>query len=355
MSKDYYKILGVSKTASKDEIKKAFHKLAHKYHPDKGGDEAKFKEASEAYQTLSDDTKRKQYDTFGSGFSGGGGGGAGFNPGGFGFDFSGFQNGGQGMEFDLGDIFGDFFGGGRRTKKGRDISIDVQISFKEAVFGTTRKTSLNKVSTCEHCAGTGAEKGSKMKTCNTCQGKGQVKETRRSIMGSFSSVKTCDTCHGRGGIPEKVCATCRGEGVHKKTEELEINIPAGINTGQMIRFTGGGEAIPHGQAGDLYVKVYIDKDETFTRDGYNLHMDLSIKMSEAILGASRDIETLDGSLKLKIPEGISSGEILRVREKGVPNSGSKRGDLLVKIIIKTPTKLSKTARKLVEDLKTQGL
>jgi len=356
MAKDYYDILGVKKSATKDEIKKAFHKLAHKHHPDKGGDEVKFKEVSEAYQTLSDDTKRKQYDTFGSGFSGGGSGGAGFDPSGFGFDFSGFQNGGQGMEFDLGDIFGDIFGGGgRRTKRGRDISVDVQISFKEAVFGTTRKVSINKVSSCDKCGGSGAEKGSKMKTCATCQGKGQVKEVRKSIMGSFASVHACTDCYGRGEIPEKICSTCRGEGVYKKTENLEIKIPAGIDAGQMIRMTGGGEALAHGPAGDLYIKVHIDKDKVFTREGHNLYMDLSIKMTEAILGTNLDIETLDGKLKLKIPEGISSGEILRVRDKGVPSASGKRGDLLVKIFVTTPTKLSRTARKLIDDLKQEGV
>ncbi|MFA5319105.1 MAG: DnaJ domain-containing protein, partial [Candidatus Paceibacterota bacterium] len=229
MSKDYYKTLGVEKKASKEEVKKAFHKLAHKYHPDKqGGDEQKFKEINEAYQILSDDNKRAQYDQFGSGaFNGAGpgpgGGGFGGQGGWGGFDFSGFQNGGgfsaqggpaSGWEFDLGDIFGDFFGGQGRgqtqARRGRDISVDIQISFKEAVFGTERNILITKVSQCESCHGSGAEAGSQMKKCPTCGGKGKVNETRRSIFGVFQSSRICDTCLGRGEVPEKKCPTCKG-------------------------------------------------------------------------------------------------------------------------------------------------
>jgi molecular chaperone DnaJ len=357
MAKDYYETLGVPKTASKEEIKKAFHKLAHKHHPDKGGDEAKFKEASEAYQILSDDAKRAQYDRFGANGPMGGGGG-GFNPGqqGWDFDFSGFGGGqGQGgFEFDLGDIFGDIFGGGGRTKRGRDISVDTQITFAESIFGTSRKITINKVGKCQTCEGSGAEPGSKTKTCDKCQGKGKVQETRRSIMGSFNTVVTCDKCHGKGQVPEKACKTCGGQGINKHNEEIEVNIPAGIEVGQMIRMTGQGEAISNGQAGDLYIKVHIQADKTFQRDGHNLTMHLEIKLTDSLLGASYNIKTLDGDVSIKIPEGISSGEILRVKNKGVP-VGNRRGDLLVTIIIKTPTKLSKNAKNLVEKLKEEGI
>jgi len=366
MSKDYYKTLGIEKKASKEEVKKAFHKLAHKYHPDKqGGDEAKFKEINEAYQILSDDNKRAQYDTYGESggpFGGAQGqqGGAGFG----GFDFSGFQNanGGQGFEFDLGDIFGDLFAGGgersrtRGQKRGRDISVDIQISFKEAVFGTERNILINKVSACETCGGSGAEKGSQMKKCSTCDGKGQVKETRRSIFGVFQSAQECEVCHGRGEVPEKKCKACSGAGVLNKQENIKINIPAGLDTGEMIRLSGQGEAISGGQAGDLYVKVHIEKDPWFKRVGHDLVTEIKVKLTEAILGGEYKLETLDGPLTLKIPSGLAYGEILRIKSKGVPMRGaSRRGDLLIRVTFPTPTKLSKKAKQALEDLREEGI
>lgn len=349
--KDYYQILGIEKNASKEDIKKAFRKLAHKYHPDKGGDEQKFKEINEAYQVLSDDKKRSHYDQFGSADFGGGNPGAGFG----GFDFSGF--GGQGVEFDLGDIFGDIFGGGRRSRqrRGRDISVDIIVPFAEAVFGTKRKVLITKTGVCDDCSGTGAKKDSKMKKCGTCNGAGQIHETRKSFIGSFTSVRECDECHGKGEIPEEKCGTCHGEGIIKKTEEINIQIPVGINNGEMIRMSGHGEAISNGVSGDLYVKVHVEPHKTFTRDGDDLRMTLPIKMTEAILGTDKMIETLDGEVKLKIPAGVSAGEILRLRSKGVPKSASTRGDLLVKITVPTPTKLSAKAKKLIDELKEEGL
>lgn len=354
MAKNYYDILGVDKNASKDEIKKAFHKLAHKYHPDKnGGDEAKFKEVNEAYQVLSDDRKRQQYDTFGSA------GGAGFDPNNFGgFDFSGFaRNADGGIEFDLGDIFGEFFGGGRnnRVRRGRDISVDIQISFAEAVFGTERKVLINKVAACEHCAGSGAEPGTKTKSCPTCNGAGKVEQQRRSFLGTFTTTKPCDTCYGKGVVPETPCKTCGGVGVREKSEEVTIRVPPGIETGEMLRMTNQGEAVPGGVNGDLYVRIHVEKHSLFRREGANLHMNLDVKLTDAALGAEYVIDTLDGALNLKIPAGISSGEILRVRNKGVPVKAGKRGDLLIKIVIKTPAKLSRKAKKLFEELKEEGL
>ncbi len=355
--KNYYEILGLQKGASKEEVKKAFHKLAHQYHPDKkGGNEAKFKEINEAYQILSDDQKRAQYDNFGS-YNGSAGAGGGFNAGGF--DFSGFTGGnGQGFEFDLGDIFGDIFGGrggARGQKRGRDISVDIQISFADAIFGIERKIAINKISSCDTCTGTGAEPHTSLKTCPTCKGEGAIRENKRTMFGTFASTRECITCHGQGQIPEKKCHTCGGDGVLKKNEEIKVTIPAGIESGQMIRLSGRGEAIPHGLPGDLYVKIYVERDAVFHRNNQNIEMDLEIKLTEGLLGGEREIKTLDGNLKLKIPAGISSGEILRVRDKGVPSRGGKRGDLMIKVIIKTPAKLSKQARKLIDELKEEGL
>ncbi|MFA7252703.1 MAG: J domain-containing protein [Candidatus Paceibacterota bacterium] len=296
MNKDYYKTLGVDKGASADEIKSAFRKLAHQYHPDKGGgNEQKFKEVSEAYSVLGDANKRKQYDNFGSsfggnqgGYSGGFGGQGGFS--GFeGFDFSQFTQGGngQGFEFDLGDILGDFFGGGRRVRRGRDVSLDIEITFKESIFGLNRKISLN---------------------------------TNRV-----------------------------------KQKDLEIHIPAGIENGQRIRMTEMGETVEGGVPGDLYINIHVRPDPVFQRAGRDLVMTLNVKLTDAILGAKYPVKTLDGDIDLKIPEGVTYGEILRVRGKGVPKTNGSRGDLLIKINIVTPAHLSKQSRKLIEELKKEGI
>lgn len=362
MAKNYYDILGVSKSADKEEIKRAFHKLAHKYHPDKkGGDETKFKEINEAYQVLSNAEKRQQYDAFGStdNFARGGGAGAG------GFDFSGFaQNGGG--EFDFGDIFSEFFSaGGRgatRQRRGRDISVDIQIPFAEAVFGTEREILINKIGTCATCSGSGAKPGSKAKVCPTCNGKGQVHETRRSFFGAFSTTGECATCHGRGQVPEEVCPECGGLGARKQSQSIKILVPPGIENGEMIRLAGQGEAAPGGVAGDLYVRVHVEADKVFRREGANLLMDLPVKLTDSLLGTEMEIATLDGAtkgqaakLKVKIPAGINYGELLRVHERGVPIRPNKRGDLLIRIVIKTPTRLSKKATNLIKELKDEGI
>ncbi|MBU1557520.1 molecular chaperone DnaJ [Patescibacteria group bacterium] len=355
MSENYYEILGVDKSASKTDIKKAFHKLAHKYHPDKkGGDEAMFKKASEAYSILSDEKKKAEYDTYGRVFGGDPGAGAGQGFGGF--DFSGFAQQGGNVEFDLGDLFGGMFGGGRaRAKRGNDISIDIELSFKDAVFGVNRKVSLTKNSVCDICNGSGAKAGSEMVTCSSCNGNGQVHETKRSVLGTFSTVKTCDTCQGKGRVPKDKCKNCSGQGISKKQTEISLNIPAGINNGEMIRLTGAGEAISGGVSGDLYIKVHVAKDKNFRKEGYNLITDLNIKLSDALLGAEYNIDTLDGKLKLKIPVGVTFGEILRVRGKGVPIDGTKRGDIMVKLNIQLPNKLNRKTRKLVSELRKEGV
>ncbi len=357
MGKDYYKTLEIEKNASKEDIKKSFRKLAHKYHPDKGGgNEAKFKEISEAYSVLSDDKKRSEYDTYGKTFDGTGfqgQGGAGFE----GFDFNNFGNFSEGMSFDLGDIFGDIFGGGGRARqrRGRDISIDIELDFKESIFGVEKKISLDKTSICNHCKGGGGEPGSEFITCPTCAGKGTIRENRRSILGTLSTTKVCDTCFGKGKIPKEKCKVCKGKGVVNEQREIEIQIPAGIENGEMIKLTGFGEAEAGGISGDLYVKIHVRKHPKIFKEGSNLIMDLDVKLSDALLGAEYNIEILDGSLKVKIPEGINFGEMLRIKGKGVPVGTHQRGDLFLKIKISIPKKLSQESRKQIEELKKEGL
>lgn len=360
MAKDYYQTLGVNKGASKDEIKKAFYKLAHKYHPDKKeGDEAKFKEVNEAYQILSDDGKRSKYDQYGSQFENMGQGGGFSGQGGFeGFDFSGFQQGGAEFDFgNLNDIFSDFFGGGgrREARRGRDISTEVQISFADSIFGTTRKVLITKTSNCLTCHGSGAKVGTKMETCKTCNGQGQIREAKRTIFGNIASNKICEHCLGTGEVPKENCDTCKGKGVLRREEEVSIIIPAGIRDGEMIRMTGYGEAVTKGTSGDLYIKINVQMHPVFKRDGHDLVMNLNLKLSDALLGTKYPIETLDGHIEVTIPEGVSINEILRVKGKGVPISKSKRGDLLIKLNIKLPTKISRKSREIIEELKKEGI
>jgi molecular chaperone DnaJ len=347
--KDYYKILGLERGASKDEVKKAFRKMASKYHPDKKtGDEEKYKEVTEAYAVLGDDKKKAEYDTYGQSFNGGAG--AGFG----GFDFSGFQNG-QGFEFDLNDLFNNFgFGGGSREQRGRDVSIDINLTFKESIFGVERKVLLTKTNTCNSCEGTGAKKGTIMETCSTCSGQGKVREQRQSIMGAFTTVRHCTVCNGRGETPKEKCAMCGGAGVAKGQEEIVINVPAGIQNGEVIRMSGKGEAVQGGQPGDLYIKIHVEPHPTITRSGSTLTTKLPIKLTDALLGATYKVETLDGNVDIKIPAGVTHGELLRIKDKGVP-TGSARGDFMVKISIETPKKLSRKAQKLVEELREQGI
>jgi molecular chaperone DnaJ len=364
MNKDYYKILGVNKSASKDEIKSAFRKLAHEYHPDKaGGNETKFKEVSEAYTVLGDDNKRKQYDTFGSAGPTGGGQYGGFNQGQDfgGFDFSQFtQSGnGNGFEFDLGDIFGDFFGGGggrrQKVKKGHDITVDLDITFAESVFGVEKEFNLTKSAVCSDCGGSGAKKGTDMTTCSSCAGKGKIKETRRSILGNFVTERVCDKCEGSGRIPKEKCGTCHGIGIVKKSETIKVKIPADINSGETVRLSGAGESIKDGVSGDLYINISVRRDPLFKKEGKNIVTEINIKLSDALLGTKYPLNTLDGEIELKVPEGVNSGEILRIRDKGVPIDNRRRGDLLVKIKIKMPNKLSRTAKMAIEELKKEGI
>src|SRR3990167_9247971 len=361
MAKDYYNILGITKTATEDEIKSAFRKLAHKYHPDKKGvDEKKFKEASEAYAVLSDKKKRAEYDAYGGAFAGG----QSRQRGGFGggFDFSDFAQGGANFgdqEFDLGDIFGEFFGGSARGtaagRRGRDISVDIELPFREAIFGTERRMLIAKMSVCGACDGTGAKKGTKRTTCSSCNGKGNIRESRNTFFGNFTTTRTCPHCLGRGEVPEHQCDICKGQGVAKREEEVHVVIPAGVSDGEMIRMPGRGEAAAGGVAGDLYVKLHVKADKSFTREGNNLLTVLHLKLTDALLGGEFKVETLDGGVSVAVPQGVAHGELIRVRERGVPHGRGSRGDLLVRIDIQFPKKLSRTASELIAELRKEGL
>jgi molecular chaperone DnaJ len=370
MAKDYYQILGVQKNASTNEIKKAFYKLAHQHHPDKGGDSAKFKEINEAYQVLSDEKKRQQYDQFGTTFDGAQGGfpGQGGMP-----DFSGFQwswgngqNGGEEMDFgDLGDIFGEMFGfGGGRQKKakdlkrGKDIEVDLEINLENVLNGREKEFSLNKYNTCLRCQGSGAEPGTKTKECFSCRGTGQVQQIRKTILGSFTQSAVCPECGGEGYRPEKPCNVCRGEGRIKNEEKIKVAIPAGVDTNQMIKIEGRGEAgRKGGRPGDLYLRIFIKKHPVFQRKGDDLLTSASISMTQAVLGAEIEIPTLDTTkILLAIPAGTESGKVLRISGKGLPHfQGRGRGDIYVSLFTQTPKHLSKKQKELLEELKREGL
>lgn len=362
--KNYYNILGISKNASKEEIKKAYYKLAHKYHPDKNkGEDKRFKEINEAYQILSNDKKRAEYDAYGRIFSEGMGQTgfdfSGFDFGGAGFDFNGFSaEGGPASGWDLNDIFENFFTSAyhrKREKRGRDISIDTEISFEEAIFGTERRVLLSKISVCDKCKGSGAEADAKFNQCSFCQGTGKVRESRRSFFGVFTTARECDKCFGKGKVPSKKCSFCKGSGILPKKEEIVIRVPVGTYDGEMIKIPGKGEAIINGILGDLYVKIHVKSHSVFRREKNNIFIDLDIKLSDAVLGAEKEIKTLDGMIKLKIPSGIDSGEILRIKGKGVPQISGARGDLMVRVLVRTPKKVSRSAKKLIEDLQKEGL
>lgn len=354
MAKNYYEVLGIDKKATQDDIKKAFRKLAQKHHPDKGGDEAKFKEITEAYSILSDDKKRREYDSYGQTFNGGGP-----EAGGFGFDPSQFSGFGNGMEFDINDLFGDLFGGGMgrstRAKRGRDISVDIEVTFKESILGGKRSVLISKVDRCEICSGSGAKPGTEMETCGTCNGSGRIHETRDSFMGQVSLQRACPTCEGSGKVPKERCTNCSGHGVLKREVEINIDIPRGIDGGEMIRMPGLGEAIKGGVSGDLYVKVHVKKHPVFRKEGANLVMDLPVKLTDALLGTTVSVTTIDEkTLEVKVPPMDKTEEVLRIRNKGV-HYESGTGDLLIKVSAILPKKLSNKAKKAIEELKSEGL
>jgi molecular chaperone DnaJ len=361
MAKDYYDILGVSKGASEDEIKKAYRKMAHKYHPDKsGGDEAKFKEASSAYSVLSDKSKRAQYDQFGQTFDGAGGGqGQGFG----GFDFSGFSGRGNQAGFDFGgsgfeDIFSEMFGGasrggGRsRAQAGSDIQVDIEITFGEMAKGVKKDVRLQKLSQCTTCKGTGGEPGSSEETCGTCHGKGQIQRTVKSFLGVFSQAEICPVCHGKGKTFSKKCHTCSGNGRMRTEQTITVDIPAGIQSGQAISLSGQGEAGElGGHPGDLFVVVRVKPHQYFERKGDDIFSTAEITFAQAVLGDKIGVETIEGDVTMKIPAGTQSGEIFRIRDKGIPHLQKwGRGDHMVKVVVEIPKRLSKEQKKLIEAL-----
>ena len=356
--RDYYEVLGVSKGASEDEIKKAFRKLAVKYHPDKaGGDEAKFKEINEAYEVLKDKQKRQRYDQFGHAGVGGatGGSAGGGNP------FEGFNFNGQDIHFDFGgsgafgDIFSQFFGGtggGQAAGKarGRDVETRVTLGFEEAVFGKDVTLSLTLNDVCSHCHGTTVEPGFELKECPTCKGAGQQVRVMNTMFGPIQQAVTCETCHGRGKIPEKECTRCRGTGVERREQDITVKIPAGIDDGATIRLREHGEAIAGGVRGDLYVYVRVRAHKKFTREGDLILSEEHISMVDAALGTELDVETVDGIITMKVPAGTQSGTDFKLSGHGVPHLRSdRRGSHIVSIIVDTPTKLTKKQRELLEE------
>lgn len=363
MAENYYDVLGVSKSATDDEIKKAYRKLAHKYHPDKsGGDEKKFKEINEAYQTLSDKAKRQQYDQFGRTFEQGGFGGAQGGQGFGGFDFGGFQGFGQNQGFeDFGfeDIFSNIFGGGfggrtrARKKAGANVQVDMEISFEEMVKGTKRTINLYKKVVCNVCKGSGAEPGSKKETCPTCHGTGQVRRTVQSFLGSFSQVSTCPTCKGAGEIYSEKCHKCKGEGRTKEEQSIEVEIPAGIQDGQTLSLEGQGEAGEKGgPAGDLYINIKVNPHPKFKREGNNIISDEYITFSQAVLGDKITIDTIEGPIKMKVPPGTQSGEVFKIKGEGVPFLERRgRGDQLVRIKVQIPKNPNREQKRLIEKLR----
>ncbi|MGC1176823.1 MAG: molecular chaperone DnaJ [Candidatus Saccharimonadales bacterium] len=351
--RDYYEVLGVKKDASADEVKKAFRRAAIEHHPDRGGDEAKFKELNEAYEVLKDTDKRKRYDQFGHAGVGGNGG---DNP--FG---GGYGGQGQNVNFDfgdlgLGDIFNSFFGAGgqqgrQRQARGRDVEANVEITFEQAVFGTEVDLNMHLDDTCEHCKGTTVEPGHELKTCDQCQGSGQVVSVSRTIFGNIQQASVCPKCHGSGKIPEKVCSVCHGKGTQAKKQTVQLKIPAGVDDGATIRLREHGEAIANGPKGDLYVNIRVKSHKKFTREGDLILSEEHIDMVDAALGTEIEIETVDGPIRMKVPAGTQSGSDFKLSNHGVPHlKGSSRGAHIVTILVDTPTKLSRHQRQLLEEL-----
>ena len=344
--RDYYEVLGVSKSASDDEIKKAYRKLAMKYHPDRNPDnpeaEEKFKEASEAYEVLSDSEKRSMYDRMGHNAFEGGFGGAGGGFGGFSAEdiFSQF-----------GDIFGGAFGGGgsrqQRQRHGSDLRYVVELSLEEAVKGVTKDITFSAPAPCDVCDGKGAKNSSDIETCKTCHGSGYV----RMQQGFFSVQQPCGTCRGQGKTIKNPCGHCHGSGVANRQQTLEVKIPAGVDNGDRIRLAGKGEAVRDGVAGDLYVEVTVREHDIFQREGADLYMDVPVSITDAALGKEVQLPTLDGKVNLKIPAGTQTGKLFRLRGKGVkPVRQNMVGDLLCRIVVETPVNLTARQRELLEEL-----
>lgn len=342
--RDYYEILGVGRDVGADELKRAYRKLAMKHHPDRNpGDKAaeeRFKEASEAYQILSDPERRAQYDRFGH---------AAFEQG---AGFGGFDFAAAGFEDIFSDIFGDFFGSTRgrgraRTRRGEDLRYDLGISFEESIFGTEKTISVPRLATCDACSGKGSKGGTGRVTCSACRGSGQV----RFQQGFFTIAKTCGQCSGQGTIIKDPCRSCGGSGVMQKTQALNIKVPAGVDSGSRLKLRGEGEAGRGGAApGDLYVVIDVEPHPLFARHGNDIVCEVPISFPQATLGAEIDVPTVNGKVKMKVSAGTQSGSVFRLRGKGAPDlRGSGRGDQLVRVVVETPRKLTSKQRELLEE------
>ncbi len=351
--RDYYDVLGVDKSASDDEIKRAYRKLAKKYHPDMNpGDkeaEAKFKEVNEAYEVLSDGEKKSRYDQFGF---------AGVDP-----NYGADQGGGGfgGFDVDLGDIFGSIFGGGfgggsaaarSAPRRGDDLERSLQITFEEAVFGCSKDITVNRIEKCPDCAGSGAAKGTSPETCPICRGTGQVRSTRRTALGSFTTSSVCNNCGGKGKVIKTPCPTCGGNGYSRRTRTITVQVPAGIDDSRVIILRGqGNHGINNGPAGDLHVLIRVSRHAIFERDGSNLLCTVPVTFTQAALGAEIEIPSLEGPMKYTIPEGIQSGTVLRIRGKGITNLNTRnRGDYMLTVVVETPRNLSVRQKELLREL-----
>jgi len=352
--RDYYDILGVSRQASPEEIKKAYRKIAIKYHPDKNPDdkeaEDKFKEAAEAYEVLGNPEKRQRYDRFGHEGVGGAGG---FGQGGMSMDDI-FQQFGD--MFGGGGGFGDMFGGGGRSRRGRrgtNLRVKMKLTLEEIAEGTTKNIKLKRQVACDSCSGTGAKNGTALKSCETCGGSGQIRRVANTMLGQMVTASTCPSCNGEGKIIAEKCDTCSGDGVQPKEETVEIKIPAGVEDEMQLAMRGKGNVPPRGgEAGDLIILIEEEEHEHFTRDGQNVHYQLHINFADAVLGTSMEVPTLGNPVKIKIDPGTQSGKILRLRGKGIPDvNGRVKGDQLIHVNIWTPQELTKDERKMVEKLR----
>ncbi len=353
--RDYYEVLGVDKSASDADIKKAYRNLAKKYHPDANpGDataEAKFKEINEAYSVLSDSETKARYDQYGH---------AGTDPnfgaGGFGGGFSGFSGGFGGDAFDLGDLFGDLFGGGRRQsrpnapKRGADIETYITLTFEEAAFGCTKDIEFTRVETCSHCKGSGANGAGGVETCKTCNGTGTVRTVQRTPFGSMQSQRPCSACKGTGKIVKDPCNECKGSGVNRIKKKLSVNIPAGIDDEQRVILRGqGNHGVNGGSAGDLYVEVKIKPHKLFVRNGDDIHYEMPVSYAEAVLGAKLTVPTLEGESEFSIPEGTQTGSVFSLRGKGIPNvNGKGRGNIYVTVTVEVPKSLNSKQKELLK-------
>lgn len=364
--RDYYEVLGVDKSVSEDELKKAYRKLAKQYHPDANPDnkeeaEKKFKEVNEAYEVLSDPQKRKMYDQFGhsgpNGYNSGFNGFSGFD--GFSGGFSGF--GEQGFDFDdLGDIFSSFFGGGstrnaRRNnapQRGNDLKVSIDISFKEAAFGTKKQVKVSRKERCSTCGGSGAKPGTSAETCKACGGSGQIKTVRSTILGSMQTVRPCDNCAGSGKVISQPCSTCRGSGFEKKTRTITINIPQGIDNGNVIKVAGEGEpGLRGGPSGDLYITIQVNQDPVFSRRGNVIFENVHVSFARATLGGRITVPTLDGFEDYDLPSGTQSGTVFTLKNKGIKAlNGNSYGNLNFTVIVDIPKRLTNEQRTLIEKL-----